>query len=103
MAKPGARSTSTPNMAGNSGGGGQQASTHPNTRVTDASLAGQKGAVKPTMQPIPDIKAAEANRQKGQSPLVPVNLATVGSATTEAEQRHQPTPVTPDVAVNTKH
>jgi len=59
--------------------------------------------VKPTQQPIPDIKAAEANRQKGQSPLVPVNLATVGSATTEAEQRHQPKPVTPDVAVDTKH
>jgi hypothetical protein len=99
MAKPGARSTQTPNLAGNAGSGNQAVSTHPNTRT----IGTQVGAVSPTKQPIPDIKAAEANRQKGQSPLVPVSLATVGNATTEAEQRHQPKPVTPDVAVNTEH
>ena len=99
MAKAGARSTQTPNMAGNAGSGNQAVSTHPNTRT----IGTQVGDVKPTQQPISDIKAAEANRQKGQSPVVPVDLATVGSATTEAEQRHQPKPVPPDVAVDTKH
>jgi len=105
MAKAGPRSVESRNVAGNSGSGGQATSTHPGTRAIDTSRTGQPGyaSVKPTQQPIPDIKAAEALRQKGSSPLVPVDLNTVGSATTESEQRHQPKPVGPDVAVPTKH
>jgi hypothetical protein len=94
MAKPGARSTETRSTAGNSGSGGQAVSTSPATRVP--------GTTRPTAAPMPSIAEMESRRQKGQSPVVPVSLATVGSATTESEQRHQPTPVTPDVAVQTQ-
>jgi hypothetical protein len=103
MAKPGPRSAESKNVAGNSGSGGQAVSTHPDTRAIQPSRAGAPGyqSVKPTQQPIPSIADAESRRQKGQSPIVPVDLASVGSATTEAEQRHQPSPVPPGVTVPT--
>lgn len=99
MAKPGARSTQTPNMAGNAGSGGQAVSTHPNTRT----IGTQVGDVKATQQPIPDIKAAHANRQKPDNNRVPVNLATVGGATNEQMQAEQQQPLDPAARVDTKH
>jgi hypothetical protein len=94
MAKPGARSTETRSTAGNLGSGGQPVTTSPATRVP--------GTTRPTPAPMPTVADMESRRQKGQSPVVPVSLATVGDATTESEQRHQPTPLPPGVQVPTK-
>jgi hypothetical protein len=72
--KSGPRSVESKNAAGNAGSGAQATSTHPATRTIDAGRAGQSGSVKATPVPVPDIKAAEALRQKPQNPRQPVSV-----------------------------
>ena len=103
MAKAGPRSAETRNVAGNSGSGSQPISTHPVTRTIDAARTGQSGSVKGATIPVPSIADAESRRQKGQSPSVPVNLNTIGAATTEAEQRSLQQPLDAAARVKTEH
>jgi Tfp pilus assembly protein FimV len=97
MAKPGARSTSTPNVAGNAGSGAQAVSTHPNTRTIGA----QVGAVKPATVPIPSIADCESRRQKPKNDDAPCSITNL--PTNESMASSLQHPVAPDVAVPTKH
>ena len=93
MAKPGPRSVSTPNVAGNAGSGAASQSTHPGTRVP--------GSTAPTQQPVPSLADAHSRRQKPDGPNVQVSLETIGNTTTEALESRQQKPL--DVDVETEH
>ena len=101
MAKSGTRSTTTPNVASNRGGGAAATSTHPDTRVVQTFPNQQGGKVTPTTAPLPTIADMESRRQKPHSPVVPV-VGQFDTETTEAARAHLPTPVGPDVAVPTE-
>jgi hypothetical protein len=93
MVKSGARSVTTPNVVGNAGSGAQAVSTHPGTRVP--------GSTAPTQQPVPDIKAAEALRQKPQNPQQPVSITNL--PTNESNASSLQVPLDPAARVKTEH
>lgn len=84
MAKTGARSTETRNVAGNAGGGAQQTSTHPNTRTIDAGRAGEQGGVRATPVSVPTIASMESRAQKPQRPQLPVSIESIPVTPAEA-------------------
>lgn len=88
MAKPGTRSTETKNVAGNVGGGAQQTSTHPTTRVIDPGHAGERGSVRATPVPMTTIASIESRAQKPQRPQVPVSVENI--PVTPAESAKSP-------------
>jgi hypothetical protein len=99
--KSGSRSVETKNSAGNAGSGAQATSTHPATRTINAGRAGQSGSVKATPVPVPDIKAAEALRQKPQNPKQPVSITNL--PTNESNASSLQVPLDPAAQVKTEH
>ena len=97
MAKPGARSSETKNVAGNLGSGGQAVSTHPNTRT----IGTQVGAVKPATVPIPSIADCEFRRQKPKNDDAPCSITNLPTNESMASSLQQP--LDPAARVDTKH
>ena len=99
--KSGSRSVESKNVAGNAGSGGQATSTHPNTRSIDPGRAGQAGSVRAATVPVPDIKAAEALRQKPQNPQQPASITNL--PTNESNASSLQVPLDPAARVTTEH
>lgn len=100
MARPGARSTSTPNVANNPGGGGARVSTHPDTRVVTTFPGQQGGKVVPTTAPLPSLGEMESRRQKPSNPQQPVSVES--QPTNESNASSLQVPLDPAARVATE-
>jgi hypothetical protein len=82
----------------------QSASTHPTTRVVDASKSGQAGSVAPSKQPLPSVAEMESRSQKTPRPQIPVTLESV-TQLTPGDKDGVPSlnPVSASVEVKTEH
>ncbi len=100
MAKPGARSTSTPNVANNRGSGAGGPNTHPDTRVVTTFPNQQGGTVVPTMTPLPSIADMESRRQKPKNDDQPCSITNL--PTNESNASSLQVPLDPAARVDTK-